>query len=809
MNKLDELDAEGTIKGTPINDLPDSSFAYVEPGGEKDEGGKTVPRSKRHFPIKDKDGNCDPAHVRNALARLSQSEFGEKAKPAVCRCTKELKIPSEVCGTAESADAQVRCTECGQYMSQEELSSHFQEEHPGKVPQMTYERSDHKHVKLEFIVGIDKIYEDQDGLHITGILSIPRASLNGWIYLPEELANQDNKTVPMFFEHEEMFNPDAEPIGIMNTIWNESLLELEYEAIITDKEKADAIKTGRFKHVSMGASWEDFDRVRGWLFPKGVEILEGSLVADPGIPETTVSIIDHVKPKRKIFEEPMYIKDALDRTHLVNPHCTMKIIPTQELASAISQTFDKKTRIVYDSHLHAPRAGQAKNLPAGNKKMSSETNEKQNAESKDNNENLGESNKDIKPDSNAEGNKGSGQQKRKLLILTADGVKTLLQENSKFVVDAVKDIVSPFQKMMGELPKPTARVADGVPSKDKAKDVFYKALTDSLKEKLTIDWSYIAEKLKANNIGFDAIGLTEVGTAAGAQWLEDLTAIPGNLAAGLRQTCQVVIIERGAKEVHFTLLSTPTPVDGTSANAPPNVVADLSQTVTDILATPAERVLKQRLTDQAIRTTSVNLGNGIANSFRIAELLDEDLKVLTELNGLTVSTLAGSFFGGIQTAESGITSSDTMTASLLAKAKAVISRKGWQEARIPGGLVCVLSPEQMQQLFSDSNIQRFVEWTNEGVALQTGLIPRIHGVDLLVSTQVPTGSGSGSPAVTTHRAFMYIRELAVGLAFTKDLQIESVRYPEQRATTIVGSYEIAAKNKRADAVARIVTYGSG
>ncbi len=56
-----------------INNLPDSDFAFVEPGGTKDAEGKTVPRSLRHFPIH------DAAHVRNALARAPQSPFGEKA----------------------------------------------------------------------------------------------------------------------------------------------------------------------------------------------------------------------------------------------------------------------------------------------------------------------------------------------------------------------------------------------------------------------------------------------------------------------------------------------------------------------------------------------------------------------------------------------------------------------------------------------------------------------------------------------------------------------------------------------------------
>jgi hypothetical protein len=64
------------------NDLPDSSFAYIEKGGTKDSDGKTTPRSLRHLPYKDADGKVDLPHTRNALARLDQTEGipeGEKA----------------------------------------------------------------------------------------------------------------------------------------------------------------------------------------------------------------------------------------------------------------------------------------------------------------------------------------------------------------------------------------------------------------------------------------------------------------------------------------------------------------------------------------------------------------------------------------------------------------------------------------------------------------------------------------------------------------------------------------------------------
>ena len=66
-----------------INDLPDSAFAYVETGGKKDKDGKTVPRSLRHFPLKDKDGNWDRAHVISALQRLNQTTLSDNVKKQI------------------------------------------------------------------------------------------------------------------------------------------------------------------------------------------------------------------------------------------------------------------------------------------------------------------------------------------------------------------------------------------------------------------------------------------------------------------------------------------------------------------------------------------------------------------------------------------------------------------------------------------------------------------------------------------------------------------------------------------------------
>lgn len=80
-----------------MNDLPDSSFLYIEDGGSKDSDGKTTPRSLRHFPYKDADGNVDLPHLRNALSRIPQSNLPAEVKASLTKKAEKI--------LAENSDA--------------------------------------------------------------------------------------------------------------------------------------------------------------------------------------------------------------------------------------------------------------------------------------------------------------------------------------------------------------------------------------------------------------------------------------------------------------------------------------------------------------------------------------------------------------------------------------------------------------------------------------------------------------------------------------------------------------------------------
>lgn len=84
-----------------INDLPDSAFAIIKSGGEKDEDGKTVPRALRMLPHHDNNDSIDKPHLRNALARLPQADLTAEQKQQALR---HLQAHAKALEIGESAE---------------------------------------------------------------------------------------------------------------------------------------------------------------------------------------------------------------------------------------------------------------------------------------------------------------------------------------------------------------------------------------------------------------------------------------------------------------------------------------------------------------------------------------------------------------------------------------------------------------------------------------------------------------------------------------------------------------------------------
>lgn len=104
-SSVDGLELRAEWSAAMVNDLPDSAFAYVEPGGSKDDEGKTTPRSLRHFPHHGADGSPDAAHVRNALARIPQSDVSPAAKASALAHVRRHAAAMDIGTSALEPDA--------------------------------------------------------------------------------------------------------------------------------------------------------------------------------------------------------------------------------------------------------------------------------------------------------------------------------------------------------------------------------------------------------------------------------------------------------------------------------------------------------------------------------------------------------------------------------------------------------------------------------------------------------------------------------------------------------------------------------
>ena len=71
-----------------VNDLPDSAFLYIAPGGTKT-GGKTD-GAHRYFPVKDADGKPDAAHIKNAMSRIPTANIPPAARMAAMATAKKM-----------------------------------------------------------------------------------------------------------------------------------------------------------------------------------------------------------------------------------------------------------------------------------------------------------------------------------------------------------------------------------------------------------------------------------------------------------------------------------------------------------------------------------------------------------------------------------------------------------------------------------------------------------------------------------------------------------------------------------------------
>jgi len=197
---------------------------------------------------------------------------------------------------------------------------------------------------LKHIIEAYSIIDEQ--AHITGVALIPRISRNDNLYTKAELKRFDNKKVPLNWEHD----PDK-VIGSVTFHYNEELETVYYDGMITDEASADLARN-KTLFTSIEADPVDMKEICNgpndcFHMPFGLVPVGLALTETPGVPETSVKVIEHYLKECAIDKE-LEKKYSKEQTGVPNDDCVSRWVskladeepnmkPDQRVAMAISK----------------------------------------------------------------------------------------------------------------------------------------------------------------------------------------------------------------------------------------------------------------------------------------------------------------------------------------------------------------------------------------------------------------------------------------------------------------------------------------
>jgi len=165
--------------------------------------------------------------------------------------------------------------------------------------------------------------------HITGIALIPRISRNNNLYTKEELKRFHNIKVPLNWEHDA-----GKIIGFVTFQYNEALETVFYDGFITDEASAQLARN-KTLFTSIEADPQDMKTVCNgsddcFHMPFGLKPIALALTETPGVPETTVRVIERYLKECQIdkdlemkYGEAKHQGDCPEGQHMVDGKCVV------------------------------------------------------------------------------------------------------------------------------------------------------------------------------------------------------------------------------------------------------------------------------------------------------------------------------------------------------------------------------------------------------------------------------------------------------------------------------------------------------
>ena len=600
---------------------------------------------------------------------------------------------------------------------------------------------------------------------IAGIALMPRQSRNGVYYDTEELKKFDGKTVPLRVEH----NKETH-IGQVTFSFDEEKSQVKYEATVFDSEWQKTLENEQYQ-VSIGASVLEqrtlCDEMKAKCLNAPVldEILELSVVRTPGIPESTLHVVEsHNAQYIKIlneqevpasfggFVDPIRLRqeitdsikqknpdlesDEIDRKsgellgtlevafmRLISPPPQLEPTPQEPIKDDITSNKDKDKKTYMTTEISEKKVEEKV-------KVTIETDgevEVGKAEAKT----------EVAPTTDAPAKVEDAKEDASDKV--AERIEKSNSETLKAVIETVKENWNPKSEVAESTNSGYVEEAyteeQGQAFMDKLFETGYNKLV--LEKEGWIE-SHSFTKQTGNGEVQEAVSTS--GTVPGVKQSSNISIQLGSKTAiPIRQYGQFQAVPTGQNTARFYRITVPDA--GAITESPTTDITAVTHTLTAIDVTCNIRGWRQVVEKANLEDYPASFLNAIRETARLEAIRDEHKLILQDLGALDHD------FGGVTTAPYHIGGSDGAATSNPTEEDAdgeldedglTFSKRYLEELgqdTSPGNLIAFISPRAFESLISSTSLSEYTQIGNAGIT-RLGQMERLYGIDIIVTNEL-------------------------------------------------------------------------
>ena len=629
---------------------------------------------------------------------------------------------------------------------------------------------------------------------IAGIALMPRQSRNGVYYDTEELKKFDGKTVPLRVEH----NKETH-IGQVTFSFDEEKSQVKYEATVFDSEWQKTLENEQYQ-VSIGASVLEqrtlCDEMKAKCLNAPVldEILELSVVRTPGIPESTLHVVEsHNAQYIKIlneqevpasfggFVDPIRLRqeitdsikqknpdlesDEIDRKsgellgtlevafmRLISPPPQLEPTPQEPIKDDITSNKDKDKKTYMTTEISEKKVEEKV-------KVTIETDgevEVGKAEAKT----------EVAPTTDAPAKVEDA--KEDVSDKVAERIEKSNSETLKAVIETVKENWNPKSEVAEST---NASYVEEAFTEEQGQ-AFMDKLFETGYNKLVLEkegWIESHSFTKQTGNGEVQEAVSTSGTVPGVKQSSNISIQLGSKTAiPIRQYGQFQAVPTGQNTARFYRITVPDA--GAITESPTTDITAVTHTLTAIDVTCNIRGWRQVVEKANLEDYPASFLNAIRETARLEAIRDEHKLILQDLGALDHD------FGGVTTAPYHIGGSDGAATSNPTEEDAdgeldedglTFSKRYLEELgqdTSPGNLIAFISPRAFESLISSTSLSEYTQIGNAGIT-RLGQMERLYGIDIIVTNELLSANNAS-------RNLVCVKGKCWGLASQRKMEIE-------------------------------------